>query len=130
MSESLKLVLLPGKYAIFQCPPSDGIPPVVFEQTFWSVTRSSQELSIIAPDKMTLERCKKEGDWQIFRIEGPLEFSEIGVIARLTKVLAESHISVFVVSTFDTDYVLIKSVNRAAALQALRAAHYDVSPGN
>ena len=64
--------------------------------------------------------------WRTFRIEGVLDFSLIGILSEISKILAENKIGIFVVSTYNTDYILVKKENLQKAQQALKAAGYDV----
>ena len=95
------------------------------ELTFAAVT--DEELSLVCPTEFvpqgTLER---EDGWRAMRIEGVLDFSLIGILANVSTVLAGKGIGIFVVSTYNTDYVLVKEQNLEAALSALADAGYEV----
>jgi hypothetical protein len=71
-----------------------------------------------------------EPDWRAFKVQGPLVFSEIGVIAALANPLAESQVSIFVISTFETDYILVKENDLARAVKALKKAGHTVRKEN
>lgn len=70
-----------------------------------------------------------EPDWRVLEVEGPLDFSMVGVMARITASLADAGISVFVMSTYDTDYVLVRSAAVERAIEALRSAGHEVDAG-
>ena len=93
---------------------------------FLFIGRTDRELSVVCETAhvpaTTLER---DDGWLGFRIEGQLDFSLIGVLARISKVLADASIGIFVVSTFDTDYVLVKATNFERAVSALTDAGYE-----
>lgn len=95
------------------------------EFTFAGVT--DEELSLVCPTahvpKRTIER---EDGWRAMRIQGVLDFSLIGILAKVSAVLAEQGIGIFVVSTYNTDYVLVKEQSLDAALTALAKAGYQV----
>ena len=97
---------------------------------FLFIGRTDRELSVVCETahvpKATLER---DDGWLGFRIEGQLDFSLIGVLARISKVLAEASIGIFVVSTFDTDYILVKAANFERAVEALTDAGYSFIEG-
>ena len=98
------------------------------DATFFSVTKTMDELSLVvdaAHAPPATEDCQVEAGWAMFRLEGPLDFGLIGILARIATVLAAEGISIFAVSTYDTDYVLVKKGRRAAATAALRAAGYS-----
>ncbi|MFM8775189.1 MAG: ACT domain-containing protein [Actinomycetota bacterium] len=98
---------------------------------FWSVTRTSDELSIVCPQEATPvgAAVMVEPDWRVLEVEGPLDFSMVGVMARITASLADAGISVFVTSTYDTDYVLVRSAAVERAIEALRSAGHEVDAG-
>ena len=93
---------------------------------FLFIGRTDRELSVVCETahvpSSTIER---DDGWLGFRIEGQLDFSLIGVLARISKVLADASIGIFVVSTFDTDYVLVKAINFERAMSALVDAGYE-----
>ena len=84
-----------------------------------SISRTAEELSIVCPEDMAPEGAKVTGGWRAFKVQGPLDFSLTGVVATLTRPLAEARISVFTVATYDTDYLLVKQADLDAAQQAL-----------
>ena len=93
---------------------------------FVSITRTTDELSIVCgasgvPDDVIAER-----DWRCLALQGPIPFETVGVAARITNALAAAGISLFFVSTYDTDYVLIRSSSLEPAIAALRAARFDL----
>ncbi len=92
-----------------------------------SITRTSDELSIVCSQENVPENVTSESGWRCLRVVGPLEFSMVGVIASLTGLLATANISVFVISTFDTDLVLVKQADLKAATKSLTAAGHVVS---
>ena len=99
---------------------------------FVSVTRTATELSIVCPVDMTPAGARVEGPWQAFVVEGTLDFAMVGVLVRLTTPLAAAGISVFAVSTFETDYLLVPADRGQAAARAWLAAGLGVAsvPGD
>ena len=96
-----------------------------------SVTSTSQEISGIVVDSkfnrdLISGAAELEDDWKAFRILGPLDFELIGVLARLTTTLAKAKIPVFCLSTFLTDYILVKAHHVDSAIEHLRHAEYHV----
>jgi len=98
------------------------IPSWATQGSFFSVTRTSQELSIIAAQSLTPADVQSQRGWRAFKVHGPFAFSETGVLSALAAPLAEAKIAVFVVSTFDTDYLLVASSDLEAAILALEGA--------
>jgi hypothetical protein len=123
------LALLAGDYAIHRFTAADGIPPAVLDTPFVSITRTADELSIVCPDSIKLESSRCDSGWACFRVAGTLDFSLTGILADLAGVLARDAISLFAVSTFDTDYILVKKETLAPAVRALSAAGYRFDSG-
>jgi hypothetical protein len=98
---------------------------------FYSATRTADETSIVlesrfAPVKDEAAGVEVEGDWVMFRLEGPLDFALVGILAKIATALARHSISIFAISTYDTDYVMLKRENQQAATTVLRASGYTV----
>ena len=119
--DSLSLTVLPQAYAICQVQPGDPIPSQVFDANFWSVTRTDTEISIVLPEKMVLPAWKVSSPWRCIKVEGPLDFSLIGILAGLSRTLAEAGVSLFALSTFETDYLLVRAEDLEKAKNALLA---------
>ena len=94
---------------------------------FLSVTRTSDELSIVCCQKNIPEQVKCEQGWRYFRIEGILDFTQVGILSSLSGTLARPGISIFAISTYDTDYILVKEQELDRAVEALRLEGYHVS---
>lgn len=93
---------------------------------FWSISRSGDELSIVGPAEQMPLGAATHGPLAGFRVRGPLDFAEVGIIARLTAALAERGVPVFVVSTFLTDYLLVPEARSSDAERAWRDAGIEV----
>jgi len=94
---------------------------------FFSATRTRDELSIIMAQSRVPQGTKCERDWRLLGVQGPLDFSLVGIIAGISGTLADARISIFALSTYDTDYILVKRDDFNRAISALRAAGYRVS---
>ena len=94
---------------------------------FFSVTRTRDELSIIIADARAPREAKCERDWRLLMVKGPLDFNLVGIIAGLAGTLADSGVSIFALSTYDTDYIMVKQTDLDRALAALRQAGYPIS---
>ena len=95
------------------------------DRPFVFTGRTDEEKSLVCPVSMVPENTTvRDDDWRAFRITGELDFSLIGILADLTRVLAEAKIGIFAISTFNTDYVLVKGQNYERALEALRNSGY------
>ncbi len=111
---------IPGAFAVCRLAATDDVPAWALTGSgFVSITRSDRELSIVVPQERVPADVTAERGWVAFRIAGTLDFSQVGVIAGLTDPLAKAGISVFVISTYETDVVLVKSKDTARAIEAL-----------
>lgn len=119
--KKLTLSVLPDELAVWQLPPNAPLPSVG-ESGFWSVTRTSDELSVVSAPRLVLPGCSFEKSWRCIGVKGPLPFDLTGVLAALSIPLAEAGVSIFVVSTFDTDYLLVKDHQLELASAVLQLA--------
>jgi hypothetical protein len=125
--KTLKLSILDGLYTIHQLKPGAGIPKGLTSCPFYSLSGSSEELSIVAPEMLKVESETSESGWAAMRVLGKLDFAEVGILAELAGVLAKAGISIFAVSTCNTDYLLVKEASLKAAREALTLAGHKVS---
>ena len=125
--ESLSLHLLPGNLAVCRLAPDSPVPDWAMHGPFYSVTRTADEISVVCSEGAVPEGARAERGWRPLKVEGPLDFAMTGVLAGLTKPLAEAGISVFVVSTYDTDYLLVRNRDIASTVAALHAAGHNVA---
>ena len=121
---TLELKLLEGSFSIHRLHPSAGIPEEVLKSGFFAVCRSDEELSVVCPASLALEGSRCDKGWSGFKITGPLDLSEVGIVAGVSRILSVYRISVFVVSTHDTDYFFVKSSSLNRAVSALKNAGY------
>jgi|SRR5260370_789944 len=120
----LELSLLPERFAISRLAADAPIPAWATQGPFFSVTRTGDELSIVTEISRVPVGVQSQPGWRVLKVHGPFVLSEIGVLAALTAPLAEAKISLFAVSTFDTDYLLVASETLSAGIAALeRAGH-------
>jgi len=118
----LILKLLEGRYAVCRFDADVPVPPalLVGKHQFVSVTRTVDELSVVCAEPLAPAGAKVEEGWRAFKVQGPLDFSLTGVLSSLLGSLAEAKISVFTVATFDTDYILVREAELAAATAVLK----------
>jgi len=121
------LLLLPETYAVCRLEKDAPAPDWGTRGLFFSVTRTEEELSVVCADAQVPGGVKREGAWRVLKVEGPLDFSLTGVLASLTVPLAREGISVFALSTYDTDYLLVKKEQLEKAVQALRGEGYAIN---
>jgi hypothetical protein len=125
---TLSLTLLPERLAVCRLDPLDtGAPlPQPTPGNLWSVTRTADEVSVVLPEEEALPEWKIEPGWRGFKVAGPLAFGLTGVVSSLTQPLAQAGVPVFVISTFDTDYLLVKEENLDRAREVLAVAGHEV----
>ena len=123
----LNLQLLKTRLAICRLDPTTAGPNWAWRGEFTSITRTSDELSIVCAEEAAPRHAKCEAGWRVFRVEGRLDFSLTGVLASIATPLAEAGVSIFAVSTYDTDYVLVKEESLEKAVRALTAAGHGIT---
>ena len=116
----LTLVVVEDTFAICRLGSDASIPGWATVGQFVSITRTAEELSVVCRQDVVPEGIACERGWRCLRVAGTMPFSVVGVLASLTAPLAEAGICVFAVSTFDTDYLLVKADDFESAVDALR----------
>lgn len=124
---TLSLKLLPQRLAVCQIAPESPFPNWAQSTRMLSLTRTPDELSIVCEEKFVPEEVSAERGWRALKVNGPLDFSLIGILAALATTLAAAEISIFALSTYNTDYLLLKEANLARAFKALESAGYTLT---
>ena len=124
----MDLRVLPERLSVCRLA-ADAPWPMPSAPGFFSVTRTPDEISVVCPEDQAPPGARVEADWRAIEVAGPIEFSVIGVVAGLTAPLAEIDVSVFVLSTYDTDYLLVHAGALEQAVEALRAAGHRITAG-
>ena len=122
----LKFRRLPATFAICRLAPNAPVPEAIVDTPFVCITRTTEELSIVCPANRLPQNAKCELPWICFKLEGPFPFSLTGVLASVIDPLAQGGIPIFAISTFDTDYVLVKEEFAESALKTLQAAGHEL----
>jgi hypothetical protein len=124
---NLRLEILDVEFTIFQLSPHAPIPSwsTLSSHPLVSITRTAEELSVICPTAAVPPGMQCEPGWRAFRVAGKLEFSAIGILAAILTPLAEAGISILSLSTFDTDYILVRSYAFEQAKLAL-SRHFQL----
>ena len=120
------LRVLEGEFTIHRLAPDAGIPSAILDRDFAWFGRTDEELSIVCDSRLRLRGDRHESGWSCIKVAGPIDFGETGVLAGVAGVLSAANISIFALSTFDTDYILVKSNRLPDARAALAAAGYTV----
>ena len=122
----LKMKCLDGIWCICRLHPDAGVPGWAVGKGFLSITRTDEELSVVCRQAMVPAGIVCERDWRILKIEGQLDFALVGILSSVSTILADHGVSLFAVSTFNTDYILVKGADLGRAVQALEAAGITV----
>lgn len=122
----LTLRKLSETFAIHSLSRDSQLPDALFSAPVFFLAKTFDEISIVLPQHIEIDSEDVEYDWQAFEVVGPLDLSLTGILSSISTVLANEKISIFAVSTFDTDYVLVKSNNIEQATQALIKNNYQV----
>ena len=126
MAPRLRLQVLSGGFAVCRLSPEAELPRWVTAGALWSVTRTAEELSVVCEEALVPPGTRAETGWRALMIEGPFDFALTGILLAVARPLAEAGIGIFAVSTFDTDYVLVKAERLESAIEALRDAGHTV----
>ena len=124
MSESVSLHVASGRFSVCRLAPDTVVAQG--DGAFWSVTRTADEVSVVCEVGREPPEATVVGPWALISVSGPLDFSLVGILDSLLAPLAREGVSVFTVSTFDTDHVLVRDGDLERALSALRAAGHSV----
>lgn len=127
--KSLTLTVLPGRLAICRLAADASLPAGIDRARFCSLTRTTEELSLVLPEEMVEAGWPAETGYRALRVLGPLDLGLTGVLASLAMPLAAASVSIFALSTYDTDYILVREGDLERAQQALAAAGHEVIEG-
>ena len=122
----MKLHTLDELYAIVRLDPDAELPDWLRGGHFWSATRSDSELSIVCCEEDVPTDASAERGWCALELAGPLDFSLTGVVAALVTPLAEAEVPIFVISTFETDYLFVRERDLERSVNALVEAGHSV----
>lgn len=128
-ANGLDLTVLPDALAVCRLPAGAETPAWLVGETFASVTRTPGETSIVCRAAAVPEGVRVEAGWRALRVAGPLDFALTGILASLLVPLAAARVAVFALSTFDTDYLLVRDTALGDAVAALVGAGHRVEPG-
>lgn len=126
-----RLQLLPQRLAVTRRPPGDAVPDWFPGHGLRHATWATDELSLLCEEAdVPADEPHAELGWRAFKLQGPFDFALTGILLSVLQPLAAAGIGIFAVSTFDTDYVLVKAAQLDAALAALRGHGHQVDTGS
>ena len=126
----LNMKLLPGVYSVIQVEDIYKIDFEKFGESFFNLCITDDEVSVLLNEEYSElidKKINEEKGFKCLNIEGVLDFGEIGIIAKISRILAKEEISIFVVSTYNTDYVLVKENKIAHAIHVLKENQINIS---
>lgn len=122
----LTMKLIKESLAVCRLEKDDKIPTFATEGDFFSITKTEDELSLVCSSKNVPDNIICEKDWRALKVEGPLDFSLIGILSSISAILAENKVSIFAISTYDTDYILVKDKDLDNSIIALEKENYNI----
>jgi hypothetical protein len=128
--KDLALRVHPGRWAACRLPADSPIPEPAPGATLWSATRTGRETSLIVPEDQVPAGARVESGYAALEVEGTLDFALTGILAGLATTLAEAGVSLLAISTFDTDWLLVRHDRLDDTVTALEAAGHRVSRGD
>lgn len=122
----LNMKLLKESLSVCRLEKNDTIPAFATKGEFFSITKTEDELSIVCSSEVVPKGIQCEKDWRALKVEGPLDFSLIGILSSISSILAKNKISIFAISTYDTDYILVKENDISKAISSLEKESYEI----
>lgn len=122
----MQLEILDNKLKVVKLNTNETVPEVVFKQEFYSITKTNEELSIVVDEDINISSDIVEYNWRAMKIVGTLDFSLIGILSRISTILAQAEISIFAISTYNTDYILLKANKLEKAIEVLKQNNYEI----
>ena len=127
MKRSLNFTWMRGPFAVCRLAAGSPVPPWACEGGFFSITSTSDELSIVCAAAQVPDGVQHEGGWACFKLIGPFPFGETGILKSFIQPLSDNAVPIFAISTFDTNYVLVKEEFVGHALNLLQAAGHQLT---
>ncbi len=123
----MRLLLLAGDYSVCLLDPEQHVPAWASGDDFFSITHAEDELSIVCPTAWVPDDIQSEPGWKGLKVEGPLAFDLIGILSGLLLPLAEAQIPVFVLSTYQTDYIFLQEEYLPRAISCLESDGHQLT---
>jgi hypothetical protein len=119
-----RITILANEFTIHRFEAEEPIPKKIFESKYYWIGKTEEELSVVCDSKITLNSSKSDGNWSILKLIGQFDFSVVGILADITRVLSEAGISIVALSTYDTDYIMVKTTKVHQAKKVLIEVGY------
>jgi len=125
-NKKVVLELLSEEYSVYKFGINHQMNKNIFDNEFVSITKTNDELSIVAISGLLNQFEKKEDNWKVLKIIGILDFSLIGIISTISSILANNGISIFVISTYNTDYIMVKVEKITKTIEILKKNNFEI----
>ena len=123
-SANLVLSVLFGTFTIHKLSPDASIPEEILKSNYYSVSKTENELSLVCSEVIEVQSLQSSKGWKCIKVAGPLDFNLTGILANISDILPKENISIFAISTLDTDYILVRTQDVSSARTTLRQAGY------
>ena len=123
-SVNLVLSVLSETFTIHKLSPDVSIPEEILKCNYYSVSKTENELSLVCSEVIEVQSLQSSKGWKCIKVKDPLDFNLTGILAGISDILAQTNISIFAISTFDTDYILVRKHDLSSATSQLRQAGY------
>jgi len=120
----MELKILDNKLKVVKLEPNEIVPEIVYKQEFYSITKTDEELSIVVNEDVNILSNAVEDNWKAIKIVGTLDFALIGILSKISTILAQAKISIYAISTYNTDYILVKADKLEKAIKVLVQNEY------
>ena len=122
--------LLNNEYSVYKFDIKQTIDTNIFSNDFISITKTEDEISVVAISGSFRNYCEVEANWRILKIIITLDFNLVGVISKISTILTNVGISIFVLSTYNTDYIMVKKEKISEAIGILKEFGYEFKNEN
>ena len=123
-SANLVLTVLSETFMIHKLSPDASIHEKILKSNYYSVSKTENELSLVCSEKIEVQSLESSKGWKCLKVKGPLDFNLTGILAGISDILTRGYISIFAISTFNTDYILVRTHDLSSAREKLRKAGY------
>ena len=123
-SQKLVLSVHLETFTIHKLLPDASIPEEILKSNYYSVSKTENELSLVCSEVIEVQSLQSSKGWKCIKVAGPLDFNLTGILAGISDILAKGNISIFTISTFDTDYILVRTQDLSSARTTLKQTGY------
>ena len=123
-SANLVLSVLFETFTIHKLSPDASIPEEILKSNYYSVSKTENELSLVCSEVIEVQSLQSSKGWECIKVAGPLDFNLTGILANISDILTKENISIFAISTFDTDCLLVRTQDLSSARIKLKQAYY------